>query len=82
MGIFDKKYSDTEVHNQVQWMLRQSGKGYTDTEKMLNALAHDRRELLRTLEEIAEGDGNISLSEIQDQVEYYGFVKPHKLKSI
>ena len=78
MSFFENKFSDADVHEQVQWMLRQSGKGYSRVETMLYALAHDRRELFKTLEEIANGDGNISLAEIQHQVEYYKHIKPLK----
>lgn len=55
----DWKYTDEEVHSQVQFNLRNNGgKGYQHSEKMLTSLVRDRKNLISLyaeMEQIAKG---------------------------
>lgn len=67
------KYTYQQARKQIDFQLNKKGDGYGESEKIMLALLHDRTELFKQLEEIAEGDGNLSLNEIRDFVKYYSF---------
>ena len=69
----NNKYTYQQARNQIDFQLKQKGGGYGESEKMMLALLHDRTELFKQLEEIAEGDGNLSMNEIRDMAKYYSF---------
>ena len=72
---FNDKYTDTNIINQIDFMLRQSGKGYGYAEYMIQALRGDRKRLYLKLLDIAEGDGFVDINEITDFIENYKFVE-------
>ena len=67
------KYTYQQARKQIDFQLYQKGDGFGESEKMMLALLHDRTELFKQLEEIAGGDGNLSMDEIRDFVKYYSF---------
>jgi len=70
-GSLTPSYSDEEILKQIDFQLNQHGKGYQQSEKMLQCLKFERSEFFNKLEEIADGDGNIDMNELRDFVDYY-----------